>query len=210
MTMPKVFVRGEDQPIAVSKEDAERILGQKNDQAFKGMIEVAGRNLSKQQVYRVDTREGVGVDRYNLDLPEHREMVKLFEIDFFEASKDMPPGPWAFERYCAKLGAVRIGWSQGNPEFVVTNAALYNELKAKYDGLRQLMDRREFAKRSEMTPEEIESDNKRRAEASARVKDALRSLKKKVEMPKVSDPIAEALDLEEPPPYSEGDLPPIT
>lgn len=79
--MPKVIIRGERDPIVVTEEQANAILEKKNDPAFKGMVEVDGRQVSKSAIKEI---------RFTDDKPKGAsdEEVRGWEASF-RAMEDM-------------------------------------------------------------------------------------------------------------------------
>lgn len=77
--MPKVFIRGEHQPIEVNKEDAERILEQKNDPKYRGMIDIGLRKVQKGQIKEVSFAASGGGRAYNLADPDVHKKILEFE-----------------------------------------------------------------------------------------------------------------------------------
>lgn len=73
--MAKIYIKGENQPQTVPREEAERILEEKNDVAHKGTIRVGTREITKGQIKEI---------RFDEDIQKtfSAEQVKDFERQF--------------------------------------------------------------------------------------------------------------------------------
>jgi len=77
--MAKVVISGDDHPTHVSQEEAERILDQKEDSSFKGMIAVGDRRLQKRQIKEVVFGSVNTAGKYDLNNQEDRRVIREFE-----------------------------------------------------------------------------------------------------------------------------------
>jgi hypothetical protein len=77
--MPKIYIKGETQPIRVSEEDANRILEQKNDLKYKGMIAIDGRQISKGNIKEISFSDDAPSGKLDLDIATNLAMIRAFE-----------------------------------------------------------------------------------------------------------------------------------
>lgn len=77
--MPKIVIKGETHPIMVSQDDANRILEQKNDLKYKGMISIGGRQIAKGNIKEISFMENMPNGKLNIDNLTDRETIKDFE-----------------------------------------------------------------------------------------------------------------------------------
>ena len=172
--MPKIYLRGEKEPVVVSKEDADRILEQKNDASFKGMIDVGPHRVSKGVVKEILYSDENESKRFNLDIPADRQMIRDFET-FLEKLKTEIQSDQPIEYYGSPITSDKypgyvVNELLGGVHWTAVEYALQNkivsrntgpytswaiytgpweEFRAKIDTLTELRGRRQYAERQE-------------------------------------------------------------
>lgn len=137
--MPKVYLRGEREPAVVSLEDAQRIVTQKNDTKFKGMIAVGLRNVPKASIREVMfTDNGERVKRYDIDTKDGRDAVREFE-KFLENLKTEFQLVHPMDYYGSPVDQEKLpGWVLnsvlGGCHWTVVHYALKNSIISRSDG----------------------------------------------------------------------------
>jgi len=150
--MAKIYLRGEDTAILVSSQEAERV---NNDWIANpnsnDIVMVGSETFKLRDIKRIS---GVGIDKdesnkYNLDNPNNREIIKQFEKEFlawYENNKDVKYPPPKFERWFAELGAIRIEDGDEFGRIIIVDPVLYTDLSEKWNALQYLRRRRTMAK----------------------------------------------------------------
>lgn len=107
---------------------------------FEGMSEISGGKGTEEE--------------YDLDNPQDKKIVKDFEREFEEWSKDKDYEPIELvDRFYEYKGAYKLdeetykdspGWEEGDYKVIVRDIDLYQDIEAKWQALGKLKDRRAY------------------------------------------------------------------
>lgn len=137
--MPKIYIKGENTPIIVSQEEADRILEQKNDLKYKGMINVGIREIAKGNIKEISYTDERNTGKYDLNNPADRQTVREFEVWLEELKgKYQPVNPIEFYGHPlkdqSKYPGIVLNELLGGVHWTLVRWALDNQVISRRDG----------------------------------------------------------------------------